>query len=148
MVELIVVVAIMAMMMGGGIATYSAFRSGKVSLRQAQVVADLLQEAKRSAVSGEKPTECEDFALTGYSVDISSTNATLVAICPGGSPVTKIKTLVDTSVSSTVNPITFRVLGGASVDATIDVCSDNHLFRITVTTAGNVTEPAEVAGGC
>lgn len=148
MIELIVVVAIMAMMMGGGIATYSAFRSGKVSLRQAQIVADLLEEAKRSAVAGEKPSECGNFSLTGYSVDISSTNATIVAVCPGGSPTTKVKTLVDTTVTASQNPITFKVLGGGSVDATIDVCSDSHLFRITVTTAGNVTEPAEVAGGC
>lgn len=148
LIEIIVVVSIMLLMMGGGIATYTAFRSGKIAQRQARLVSDLLDEARHSAISGEKPTDCGANSLTGYSVALNPDNAVMTAVCAGGTPPSKTRQLTDATISSNVATITFKVLTGGAVDAVVDVCADSHLFRITVTSAGNVTEPAEVAGGC
>lgn len=147
LIELVVVVAIMALTMGGGMATYTAFRSGKIALREAQVIGELLKEARSKAIAGEKPAECSAVSLTGYKVDFTSNTAELEAVCPGGSPGSKVRTILGT-IDPTAASVTFSVLSGGATNVVVDICTDDHLFRINISSAGNITEPTEITGGC
>ncbi len=148
LIELVVVISIIAILTGGGLAVFSGFRSGRAALSDAQTVVDVLNEAKRLAVSAEKPTECSAVTLQGYSVVVDATSLDLSAACLGGSPPTKTKNLTSGAVVGAPFSATFKVLTGSTQARTVDVCSQGHLFRISITTAGSVSEPLEVAGGC
>lgn len=148
LIELVVAVSIIAILTGGSLAVFTGFRSTRIALGDAQKVVDTLNEGKRLALSAEKPTECAAVTLNGYTVSFNNDQVSVRANCPGGNPPTKTRTLPTGVIVGSPNSITFRVLIGGAVDRTIDVCSESHLFRITVTSAGSVSEPAEVAGGC
>lgn len=147
LIELVVVISIIMMLVGGGIVSFTAFRSGKIALNEARIIADTLTEARRVATAGEKPTECDGFPMTGYSVTIGGSSVSIAAVCPGGTPPTKTRSF-DADVTASQSPFIFSSLSGATDDGTVDVCVQSHLFRITVTKAGNVTTPTEVDGGC
>lgn len=147
LIELVVVISIILMLVGGGLVSFTAFRSGRIAQNEARVIADALTEARRIATAGEKPTECTGFDMTGYSVAIGASSVSITAVCPGGTPTSKTRSFT-ADVTSSQTPFVFSTLSGATDDGTIDVCVQNRLFRITVTKAGNVTTPTEVDGGC
>jgi prepilin-type N-terminal cleavage/methylation domain-containing protein len=148
LIELIVVISIIALLSGGGLAVFTGFRSARVALGQAQIISDTLNEAKRLAVAAEKPAECSAVTLAGYEVSFTPFAMTLTAICPGGAPPGKVRSLTSGEIIGSPTPIEFRVLTGASTERDIDICAEGHLFRINVTGAGSVTEPLEIEGGC
>lgn len=148
LIELIVAVSIIAILTGGGLAVFTGFRSTRIAQGDANIVTDTLSEAKRLAVAGEKPIECAAVTLTGYQITFNVASVELVAICAGGTPPTKTRNLTTGTIVSPPSPIVFKVLSGGTVDQTVEVCAEGHLFRITVTSAGSVSEPVDIDGGC
>ncbi len=148
LIELIVTISIIALLSGGGLAIFTGFRSSRVALGEAQLVTDTLSEARRLAVASEKPTGCAGVTMSGYQVGFAATQMSLTAVCPGGSPASKVRSLGTGNIVGSPAPVFFKVLTGGTADANIDICAEGHLFRISVTGAGSVSEPLEVEGGC
>lgn len=150
-IELIVVVSIIAILSGAGITTFLNLRDRRAVNSDARLVEQMLRQAQRQALAGEKPSECEGYTLTAYQVRIDQNAAYLSAVCPGvTTPETELL-VSGSTLQSSPNVVTFPVVRGGGTSATIDVCqttgTTNH-YRITVTSAGTIEEATLILTPC
>lgn len=149
LIELVVSVGIISLLVGGGIAVFSMFRSKRMAINDAQVVANTLRDAHRRALAGAKPNQCTGFELTGYQVSLGATDLTLVADCSGGNPDTETISLSSSGrISGGTNQFKFVTITGGTTNGSVDICTMGNRYRITVTSAGSISDPVEVPGGC
>ena len=151
MIELIVVVAIIALMSGIGLTTFLNLRDRRVVLADARLVEQNLREAQRRALAGEKPAGCGANVLTGYQVRVEQEAIFQLAVCPGGAPVEKRADMAGSVLTSTLGTITFGAVKGGATAAVISVCqegSGKYLYQVEVNDAGSVEAPAEQPGPC
>lgn len=132
LIELIIVIAIMSLLVGVGVAGYRDFSRRQDVQNSARTLIADLRVAQGAANSGEKPTGCN--ALNGVVVDVTSaTSYTLCYACNVnyagqscsqlGFTMKQVTTPAGTSLSVVgTQPILFRVLGrGTNLNATTTI---------------------------
>ncbi len=150
-VELLVVVGIMILLSGGGLATFLDLRDRRVVLAGARTVEQALREASRRSLAGEKPSGCGSNPLKGYQVRIVSGSIYTSAVCPGS---TVTETQVDVSgikLSTTQSVIFFGGLKGGSTATTVSICQfpgGKYLYQVTVNSTGAIEAPLRKPGSC
>ncbi len=144
LIELIIVIAVSAVLSVIGIAAFVTYSRAQVLTAATQDVATMLQVAKSRAQSQVKPDAgaCATSTLDGYKVVITATNIyKLVAVCGSNdSPITdQEKTLRNAtfSDSSVGRFFFFRVLSGSFEGASEAVISAYEKSKaITVSSSG------------
>lgn len=83
-IELIVVIAVMAILSGLGLVAFNQFNRKQAVVSTARMVISDLRLAQSKAYASEKPLECVSSSLTGYQFLINASNDgySIVASCP------------------------------------------------------------------
>ncbi len=142
LIEIVVSVAILALLSGLFIANYNGFSNSQTVQQTASDVIANLQSARTMASSGLKPAGCN--TLVGYIVNFSNSSYTVQASCQSGL-VGGINTYTlpmgVTFASPTPNPITFYALdGGASANQTISLVGNGVTAKVSVSSSGVVSD--------
>lgn len=155
LIELLVVMAIIAILAVFGIAAYQQFNKTQTLRQAAMTVKNDLRKAQTRAMASEKPTTgCT--ALDGYKVSFTSANTYQIqAKCSNGlgSPTDySLPTGINFTFTSYPATFLFKVLGqGVDISSSsvivIGICGFNKLYRITVTTGGEIKYEENV-GSC
>lgn len=144
LIELVVSVAIMGILVGGGIAAYRTFNTKQLVMTAGKEYVQLLRVAQKKAKAGEKPAGCT--TLSGYRVSVvaNGSQATMYALCNGGSTV-----IVDsqkdfsTEVVFTQNAaLDFQVLLGGVVgfgSVTLTNLTASYSYQVDITSEGSIT---------
>ncbi len=148
LIELIVSISIILLLVSSSLAVFSVFRSKRSAINDSQLVANTLRDGHRRSLSGLKPDGCVNVSLSGYTVTVVSSSLQLVATCPGGTPVQETVNLPSGKITAGSGAYFFPAVSGGATSGSIDVCTQNNLFRVTITTAGSISDPVEVVGGC
>jgi len=128
LIELIVVMAIIALLSGGGLAAYTSFNQSQTLKAAAENVKNNLRLVQSRALSQEKPaTGCA--VLDGFRVDISvgTANYSYLALCNGDIPLETSRQSLSplpagvTFASANPNQVIFRLLGSGATAAAIAV---------------------------
>jgi prepilin-type N-terminal cleavage/methylation domain-containing protein len=147
LIELMVVVTITLLMVGGGLAAFVNFNERQTILGGAKELQSILRAAQQKAQISDKPeTGCD--RLSSYVVRANQTapvTVTVYAKCQSGEVLRSTKTLNSSLSLSGPLQVTFRSLqGGVEVPATITVTSTltNQSYEFEVTSGGEITEGA------
>lgn len=162
LIELMVVVVITALLVGGGVAAYNNFNQNQILNQAASTLKTNLRDAQNRALSGEKvcgPGACGgtnsicgdetgELPLDGWQVTFSSGSYTMTGVCGGlvifPSPTPTPIPLpggVTISTFPSPNPIKFKSLphGTNIVDsATIILSYNGRTKNVIVTSGGDV----------
>lgn len=150
-IELMVVVAIMALVFGLGYAQYQNFNRRQILNQAALNLKNDLRDAQNRSLSGEKPTICGVNILGGYKVKIDTAVNNLYFIsvaCPETSeaPIKSVTLPQNVNFSSrpTPNPILFKVLAqGTNIpsgsQATITLTAFGKYQDVTVSPSGDIS---------
>lgn len=151
LIELIVVISIIALMSGAGLATFLNLRDRRIVLADARLVEQNLREAQRRAFAGEKPSECGTNPLTGYQVRIEQGSIYQSAICPG-STIPEVQVDMSGSVlTATLGSFVFGSTKGGATAGSINICQSGggkYEYQIVVNSTGSVDSPLELPGPC
>lgn len=147
LIEILVVVVIMGLTVGGGIAAYNKLNDRQMVLQGAKNVVSQLRLAQKRADAGEKPfSSC--LQLDGYRVAGSGQLLTMGAVCDGD--LTQIEPtnfqLTGNAYFATPFAFTFQTLSAGVTGATNVVVIDSSQtisYTIVVTPAGAVTIQGE-----
>lgn len=147
LLELLIVIMIMGLLFGVGLANYRDFARRQSLLGISRKIKGDLRLAQQLAITGNKPTDC--VVLEGYQFNwVSSTNYQIEALCSNS--IYAVMTVDDifgnTSMSApSPDPLLFRVLANgtnitASLTATITLTQAGfgNSAVITVTSAGDI----------
>jgi len=141
-IEVLIVVAITALLVGGGLAAYTSFSNKQqIKASGSQLYNDLRLTQSR-AVNSERPSAgCDDGSLTGYRLNFTTaTDYKIEAICT---------VVVDVGISRSLGTglslndyenglVDFFVLGDGSQDKTFCVTGSSYVYEIVVTEAGEI----------
>lgn len=139
LIELLVVVSISLLTIGGGVAAYLDFNQRQDVIEVGRNLESALEAARIKARAGEKPSGCP--TLIGYQVFVDSiaNTAQLRAICQGGAVVTitdyELSKAVTISNDMTVN---FRTLHGGSGGGAVYVGAGGKYYTVEVGPGGNI----------
>lgn len=143
LIELVVTVAIMAILSGMSVVGYNKFNESQTVNQAANNLASDLRLAQQNALSGNKPTGCSG-DLHGWKVVIASPSYRLWAICDAdvGDKTVTITPLTLTATGG--NDVIFAALTGAESGTTSITINGNlggtaYSKTITVTTAGAIS---------
>lgn len=141
LIELMVVISIIALLAGGGVAAFSSFNKTQTLKAAANDLKNNLRLAQSKALSQEKPAGCS--CLNGYQVTIAPSSYSIQAFCGVESPVPCGATqsfLVASGVSlSPSSTIRFWVLKGGATPAAITISGFGKTPLImTVTKTGEI----------
>lgn len=151
LIEIIVVVGIMALATGAGLVAITRYQEGRVVQEDGKKIVTELRAIQRRALSGEKPSGCEGVTMTGYQASFAGDETVVTeAVCSGGTPASTTINLLNTTVSSSVNPIVFLTVRGGASEATINVCGNGSgvWYQILVTESGLVSDPERQGSNC
>jgi prepilin-type N-terminal cleavage/methylation domain-containing protein len=143
LIELVVVTAIMALLIGGGIAALLQFQEKQALIGAAGEFKVYLRSAQDRARAGDRPEDCDH--LLSYAIrTVDNTNQVqMVAVCDNAEVIRKITTLQATGVTfgGTYN-IRFATLQGGVSGATTVVLSSTagREYSFAVTQGGEITE--------
>ena len=154
LIELVVVIAITALVMAGVIANYSRYLSNQTVKQTAISLKTNLQLAYTKAVNGEKPIDesCSsvDGQLNGYQVDIQTTGYTMQAVCEDDGvvlkvgPVTAVTVPKGITITSNNTSVLFQVINRGvtlSADPAIfTIVGRNSSYTIELTAQGQITD--------
>jgi type II secretory pathway pseudopilin PulG len=144
LIEIIVVVGIMILMMGGGIAAFIQFQEKQAVIGAASDMKVQLRLAQTRARSGDVPEGCD--RLQSYAVRTTTASETTlvsqVAVCDSGEVVRKEKELAPGITAAGDYDIRFLTLhGGVSGAETITLESTTgYAYEFEVTQGGEITE--------
>lgn len=150
LVELIVVIGIILMTTGIGIATFTRSREKRLVFDEARQVSDLIRTAGRKSIAGEKPQSCLLSTLERYEVRIvSGTVVESWAICQGNDSMISSLELTKSVITSPPGDteIGFTTVSAGVSPETVTICGSGYKFLITVTSAGSVSTPKD-DGSC
>ncbi len=150
LIEILVSLTIIGLIFGIGYVNFRDFARRQALAGTARTIKGALRLAQEQALSGKKPADvrCDSpNTLIGYYFNlVSASNYRLVAQCSGGDVITKDVTLAaDITLSSSQNPITFKILGeGTNVPQatpatiTLTQVGTSNTATITVTAGGEI----------
>lgn len=148
LIEIIVVVTIMGLLVGGSIAGFNTLNQRQTILSAGREVSSIMRTAQQRAISGLKPTAGICDQLLGYSVKgtINSSTYTLNTVClNSGAPVTRVVQTYRLATGITfVSTFTvqFNVqTGGAGGNiGDLKLKSSAHVYTMNISSAGDITE--------
>jgi prepilin-type N-terminal cleavage/methylation domain-containing protein len=139
LIELMVVMAIIALLSGGSLAAYNSFNQTQTLKAAAEDLKNNLRLAQGKALSQEKPGGCS--ILDGYQVEISSSAYLIRPLCgtlPFGTG-RAFSLPAGITLSTTASPLVFRILGGGATDAVITISGfGKPPLTVTVTKTGEI----------
>ena len=150
LVEVLVSLAIVGLLFTFGFASFRDFSRRQHLISVARSIKGELRLIQAKAISGEKPEEVEctgvNTLITFNFQIVNPSTYQVVAVCSGGSVTTKTETISDdTTMASSQNPISFKVLGqgtnvsaGAGAIITFTQVGTNSTATVTVTEGGEV----------
>lgn len=147
LIEMLVVVSIIAVIAGGGIAAYINLNDRQVTLNTGLELQNFLRDAQKKARVQDRPASCDH--LTGYSVIVAPGNlqtATLKGVCANGSYTVSTYNLPNNVYVQSAFTMTFQVLNGGVMNAgTIgiaqpSIASPKWTFSFTVDAGGSISE--------
>lgn len=143
LIELMVVISIIALLAGFGVAAFSKFNQTQTLQQAANDLENNLRLAQSKASAQEKPSESEGCGvLDGYRVDIGISSYSVVALCDGRNPLEASRKYFPSLVSSiSLSPaqVDFYLLGGGATGATISVSGFGRTpLTVTVTRTGEI----------
>ena len=139
-IELLVSVAILMILMGGGIAAYLNFSDKQKVVQSGADVAFLARAAQKKARVGDKPAGCT--RLNAYEFQIPSNGVIVLrAVCTNATVETQRLTLPSGVTITGGSTVQFFVLhGGASSNQTIVVSGGGTTYTFTIGTGGDISE--------
>lgn len=143
LIELVVVVGVLLMMAGGGIASFINFNEKQQVISGAKELQEHLRTAQSLSRVGETPTGCGK--LNGYKVTSTDAGSTkeikILAVCSSGDIERNSFLLPDSTTLSSDIDITFLGLhGGVTGATTIQVVgTGGRTYTFEVTQGGGIT---------
>ncbi|PWU22888.1 hypothetical protein C5B42_04870 [Candidatus Cerribacteria bacterium 'Amazon FNV 2010 28 9'] len=143
LIELVVVIGIIALLVGGSVAGYSTLNNRQLVLTSGKEVESVMRTAQQRAISGEKPSGCTN--LLGYNVTAANGSSayTLNAICSGNTTIKMQSDQLRSGVTfgTAINVLFIGQVGGVSgTTGTISVKSSSHTFTFTLSSSGDISE--------
>lgn len=141
LIELAISVAIMGILIGGGMVSYIDFNRRQTLQSAAAQVKSTIRAAQSRAVSGEKPTDGTCSQLLGYKVDVGQSDLTISAKCTNDIIVVDTQTLPAGITFNTTNAsMLFKSLGGGvDQSATIQLRGFNRAYELNVS-GGDISD--------
>lgn len=156
LIELIVAVAIMAVLVGGGLASWGSFREKKALDAIGLNLISQFKDIKNKAISGEKPEGCE--SLNGYQISSSGNTLSFTVCCDrtenealnvchstGGTETISFFAPPETINVSGGFPIIFRSLSGTPIfpagfaGATVSITYHGLPGMVAISSSGEMT---------
>lgn len=145
-IELLIVIMIMVMFLGLGLANYRGFQRKQALKVAAGLIKSDLEQAKKNAISGVKPTGCS--TLEDYNFDyISTTRYQITASCDNADYIVKDVnnffpgisiTIGSANVPPTPDPIRFNALANGTNISSTCTTPPCHEIILTQTTTGSI----------
>lgn len=143
LIELIVVIAIIGIFSGMGLAAYNNFTDTKNLETETQKLLDILELAKKKASAGDMDAfSC--FTFDGYRVTINTNNYTMFLVCKDavGNEIPNLIKTYSFNKGITNNPtagvINFKPLSGTSTDKTIILKNIKNQTKTITITGGSI----------
>jgi prepilin-type N-terminal cleavage/methylation domain-containing protein len=149
LIEMLVVMAIMMILVGSGIAAFVNFNDRQIVLTSGKEVQGYLRAAQTKARAGETPTTgCDKFIAYGVRATQNTSQIRLVAVCSDGVteneiPYATYSISEDVSFDTAVDIDFVGLHGGVTNPMTIEVSSNTRTFSFDVTATGEIT-PGEL----
>lgn len=145
LIEMLVVVSIVMLMVGGGIAGYLRFNERQTLRNEAKTLQVLLRSAQKKARVGDKPAACDKLLSYAVVMTSGSRDVTMTVWCENGSYSTDNNYTLPLGVTPTDNhDIRFRVLHGGveyvSGNENIELEYRDTYYGFQVTFGGEITE--------
>lgn len=141
-IELLVVITIMGLLVGGGIAGFNTMNRRQGVLSAGRELLSVMRSAQGKASSGIKPTVCAQ--LVGYSVSgsINTNTYTLSAVCTDKTTVIKSYQMGGgTQLLATFNTLFSVQTGGAGGSiGDLSLKSSSYTYTLNISDAGDVSE--------
>ncbi|TSC53515.1 MAG: Uncharacterized protein LiPW16_372 [Microgenomates group bacterium LiPW_16] len=149
LIELMVVISIIGLLVGIGVAQYNEFNKNQTLKQAALTLKNNLRQTQNKALSGEKPTSGCTASLSGHKLTFTDNrNYKIVASCGVDLDVLTGLTLgQNVSKSSGPNSILFKVLGQGAEAGTICLLGFGKRYKISVTVSGEIKDEGFV-GTC
>jgi type II secretory pathway pseudopilin PulG len=145
LIEMLVVITIMMLMLGGGIAAYINFNENQQLLSAAKQMQTYLRGLQKKSRVGDRPDGCT--RLYSYTLTVAA-NSNLVfmqANCENGDFDTDNYTLGGGVTALNEIEVSFKVLqGGATSQGNIILVKNTDRYQFQVTPGGEITEGAKV----
>jgi len=144
LIELIIVIGVLILITGGGIASFINFNEKQQVLNGSKELRSYLRMAQTLVRVGEVPEGCGK--LTGYKVMSLDAGVTkeirVIAVCSNGNIIKSSFLLPETTTLSSNINITFLGLhGGVTGATTIEVLgSSDRVYSFEVTQGGEITQ--------
>ncbi|HYD34557.1 MAG TPA: prepilin-type N-terminal cleavage/methylation domain-containing protein [Vitreimonas sp.] len=143
LIEMLVVVTVMLLMVGGGIAAFTTFNDKQVLIGGSKELQSYIRSAQQKAQYGDKPAACD--RLNSYAVKANQAapvEVHVVAICNNGEHIRDTYQLNPRLSLGTPLDLSFRVLHGGTSNTTIEVhsTSSEDYYSFAVTSGGEITE--------
>lgn len=145
LIEVLLVVAISALMVGGGIAAFIRYNDRQAVLTTALELQTYIRSAQQKAQVGDRPTGCD--RLLGYQLTATATNpvvVTLTADCVTSDVVRQTITLRSgITLSQALNLRYAGLTGGFDAAQTVTLTSTSgYSYRFSVARGGEISEGA------
>lgn len=145
LIELLIVIAIIGIMTGIGVARYLEFNKNQTVKSAALNLKNDLRQTQEKAMAGEKPAGCDvNHPLLGHKLVFTDThNYKIVAVCQGMADVDVMTGLsLGTNVTVTGTPsVMFKVLGqGVASAQTFCLNGFSKIYKLSVTTTGEIKD--------
>lgn len=146
LIEIIIVITILAIMVGGALASFASFRDRNNIRSDALILAAMLQKIQAKASAVELPSGCT--GVMNFTVNMSGDGLSVNAICQSGTVILSDLdyTLVHSSFVGTPSVVFDSRTGSASA-VDIDICGSGHKFRVSVNKVAYVGKPT-YQGSC
>lgn len=143
LIEMMMSVAIIAVVVSGGFAAYSSYTKRQALVNEGGVFVSLAREVQKRAQSGEKPDDCGEEQLQGWRMVIESDGYGFGAYC--GEGINEIYVEVDSRALNggvglvTTGNIEFEVLSGM-VSGIDDVRFElnGDVYQVQISSAGGI----------
>ena len=141
LVEMLIVIAVFALMTGGAVVTYRNFAQRQQVLQSAKNIQESMRFAQKKARAGEKPSGCT--TLNGYILagTTSSTTLTLTADCTNQDYQVTTGSLVGAArLASNISTSFHVITGGVTGTNTVRVTLGSYTYRFDVNVGGDISE--------
>ena len=143
LIELIVVIVIMILLSGAGLAAYNYMNQRQLVRRAGSAVTDLLRLAQTKTLTGEKPSigSCITDNLDGYQVRVDGKEFILEVVCGGTAQDADkgYRLMADIAVNSG-SQVMFKVLAQGTTGESFCLSGYDWFYKIKVLTSGEVVE--------
>lgn len=144
MIELLVTVAIMVLLFGGGIAAYLNLDRRQSLINVCKQIEQMARSAQKKARVGDRPTGCDK--LTAYRVSRTATGPDVIslqAVCDSGTYTEESYEVPTLFTVQTITTMNFRVLHGGLLESNGTVfvrsASPNYQCQFTIEGGGSIS---------